>query len=85
MLVVVVVFTSVEVFHSLLFDVLPHPSESSRRVFAPILYFHPSSSQSDSQDFHFNFSGFFIFTSSATVLSGIFLTHGVFYPTLLRL
>ena len=78
-------FTSLEDFHSLLFDVIPHPSVSYRRVFTPILYFQPSSSQSDSRYFHFNFSGLFIFTARATVLSWLFLITGVFYPTLLRL
>ena len=33
-----------EVFHSLLFDVIPHPSVSYCRVFTPILYLQPSSS-----------------------------------------
>ena len=50
-------FTSMEVFHPLLFNVILHPSVSYRQVFAPILYFQRSSSQSDSRHFHFKFSG----------------------------
>ena len=69
-------FTSREVFHSLLFDVMPHPSVSYRQVFTPILYFQPSSSQSDSRHFYFNLSGLF-------PQSGHFLPMGVFYPALL--
>ena len=55
------------------------------RIFTPILYLQPSSSQSDLQQFHFNFSGFFyhFFAASAMVLSRRFLPAGVFYPTLL--
>ena len=48
-------------FISLLFDVTPHLSVSYHQVFTPILYFQPSSSQSDSRHFHFNFSRLFIF------------------------
>ena len=68
--------------HSLLFNVIPHSSVSYRQVFTPILYFQPSSSQSDSRHFHFNFSEPFCysFTASATVLTGRFLPTGVFYP-----
>ena len=67
----------VVVLHSLLFDVIPHPSVSYRRVFTPILYCQPSSSQSDLRQFHFNISGPFLhsFIMSATVLIG----H-TFYP-----
>ena len=67
----------VVVLHSLLFDVIPHPSVSYRRVFTPILYCQPSSSQSDLRQFHFNISGPFLhsFIMSATVLIG----H-IFYP-----
>ena len=85
LVVVVVVFTSLEVFHSLLFDVISHPSVSYRRVFTPIIYFQPSSSQSDLRHFHFNLSWLFrhIFTVSATVLSGRFIPTGIFYLTLL--
>ena len=72
-------FTSLEVFHSLPFDVIPHPSVSYRRVFTPILYFQPSSFQSDSWQFHFTLS----FTASATVLSGRALTTDDFYLALL--
>ena len=73
------------VFHSLLFDVMPHSSVSYRRVFTPILYFQPSSSQRDWQHFHFNLSGpfFHSFIASVTVLSGHFLTTFIFYLTLL--
>ena len=68
--------------HSLLFNVIPHSSVSYRQVFTPILYFQPSSSQSDSRHFHFNFSGPFCysFTASATVLTGRLLPTGVFLP-----
>ena len=76
-------FTSLEDFHSLLFDVIPHPSVSYRRVFTPILYFQPSSSQSDSRYFHFQ-PFRYLLTASATVLSGRFLPTGVFYLTLLH-
>ena len=73
------------VFHSLLFDVMPHSSVSYHRVFTPILYFQPSSSQRDWHHFHFNLSGpfFHSFIASATVLSGHFLTTFIFYLTLL--
>ena len=43
----------VAVLHSLLFNVISHPSVDYRRVFTPILYFQPSSSQSDLRHFHF--------------------------------
>ena len=71
--------------HSLLFDVIPHPFVNYRQAFTPILYFKPISSQSVSRDFHFNLSGPFCysFTASATVLSRRFLPTGVFYLTLL--
>ena len=39
-------------FISLLFDVIFHSSVSYRQFFTPILYFQPSSSQSDSGHFH---------------------------------
>ena len=50
-------FTSMEIFHPLLFNVILHPSVSYHQVFAFILYFQPSSPQSDSRHFHFEFSG----------------------------
>ena len=78
LLVVVVVFPNWRFFISLLFDVILHLSVSYRRVFIPILYFQPSSSQSDSRHFHFNFSGLFFFTASATVLSGLDLPQAFF-------
>ena len=72
------------IFISLLFDVILHPSESYRRVFTLILYFQPSSSQSDSWHFHFDFSKLFIFTASAPVLSGLFYRRRfLLYITLL--
>ena len=71
-------------FISWLFNVIPHPSVSYRHIFTPILYFQPSSSQSDLWHFHFNFSRLFIFTTSAMVLSDCFIPMGIFYPTLLR-
>ena len=83
--VVVVVFTSLELFHSLLFDVIPHPSVSYRRVFTSILYFQVNSSQSDLRHLYVNFSERFIFNASGTVLSRRFSPTGIFYPTLLHL
>ena len=73
------------VLHSLLFNVIPRPSVSCLQVFTPILYFQPSSSQSDSRHFQFNISGPFCysFTSSATDLRQRFLLSGVLYLTLL--
>ena len=58
------------VLHSLLFDVIPHPSVSYRQVFTPISYFQSSSSLSDSRHIHFNLSGplCYSFTASATDL-----------------
>ena len=54
LVVVVVVFLPHwRFFISLLFDIIPHPSVDYRRVFTPILYFQPSSSQSDLRHFHF--------------------------------
>ena len=57
LLVVAVAFPNWRFFISLLFDVILHLSVSYRRVFIPILYFQPSSSQSDSRHFHFKFPG----------------------------
>ena len=75
----------VVVLHSLLFGVISHPSASYRQEFTPILYFQPSSSQSDLRHFHFSLSGPFFrsFTASATILSGYLLPTGVFYLTFL--
>ena len=57
-------FTSLELFHSLLFNVIPHPTKSYFQDYScrhlPILYFEPSSSQSDLQHFHVDFSELFI-------------------------
>ena len=65
-----------------LFDIIPHPSVVYRQVFRPILYFQSSLSQSDSQHFHFSpFS--YLFSTSATVLSGHFLPTSFFYLMLL--
>ena len=83
--VVVVVFTSLEAFHSLLFDVILHSSVSYRRVFTSISYFQLSSSQSDLRHFHVNFSELFIFTASGLVLSWRFLPTDIFYLTFLHL
>ena len=62
------------VLHSLLFNVILPPSVSYRQVFTPILYFQPSSLQSDSWHFHFNLSGPFCysFTAIATDLRVLF-------------
>ena len=70
------------VLHSLLFDVIPHPSVSYCRVLTSILYFQSSSLQSDFRHFHFNFSGpfFHSFTVSTLVLSGHFFTYRCFLP-----
>ena len=57
-------FTSLKVFlPSLLFDVILRSSVSHCQVFTPILYFQPSSSQSDSRHFHLNFLGDHWFTN----------------------
>ena len=54
-------FYLTEVFPpSLLFDVSPHSSVSYHRVFTFILYFQPSSSQSDSRHFQLSFLGFYV-------------------------
>ena len=77
MLVVIVVFFSFTGgFSVIVFRRHPSPFPEPSLVFTPILYFQPTSSQSNSQHFHFNFSGFFIFTTSAVVLSGRFLFTG---------
>ena len=70
-------FTSLEVFlPSLLFDVIPHSSVSYRRVFTPILYFQPSSSQNDSWHFHLTVLGF-----SVTALPRVLRFWAcIFYP-----
>ena len=80
----VFVMLVVVVLHSLLFDVF---------VMLFFIYcfstsshaFQSSSSQSDLQHFHFNFSGPFCysFTTSATDLRQHFLSSGAFYITLL--
>ena len=76
--------TSLEVFHFMAFQRHPSPFRELLPIFTPVLYFQPSSSQSDSWHFHFNFSRLFIFTMSAMVLSESFLPMDVFYPILLR-
>ena len=76
--VVAVVFTSLEAFHSLLFDVIPHPSVSYRRVFTSILYFQLNSSQSDLRHFRVNFSELFFFNASG--FEQAFFTHRYFLP-----
>ena len=58
-----------------LFDIISHSSRDYHQVFRLILYFHPSSLQSDSQHFHFQ-SFRYLLTASATVLSG----HRRFWP-----
>ena len=78
LIVVVVIFAHWRFLISLFIDVIPHPSVSYRRLFTPILYFQPSSLQSNSRRCHFNFSGLFIFTASATVLSGFFVPQAFF-------
>ena len=72
----------VNVLHSqFLFDISPRPSVDYRQVFRPTLWFQPSPSQSDS--WHFHFQPFrYLLTASAMVLSGHFLTTGIFYLTL---
>ena len=75
-------FTSLEVFLlSLLFNVIPHSSVSYRWIFTPILYFQPSSLQSDSRHFHLIFLGFSV-TALPRMLrfwAGVF-THRRFLP-----
>ena len=78
MLVVVVVLSSLTVFHSLLFEVIPHDSVSYRRFYIPILYYQPSSLQSYLPYFHFKFSGLFILQQALRFLSGHLLLACVF-------
>ena len=66
-------------FIHLLFGIISHPSVDYRRVFAPILYFQPSPSQSDLRYFHFQ-PFRYLLTASAAVLGGHFLPTGVFLP-----
>ena len=69
-------------FSSFTFSFRHHLSHF-RGLFTPVLYCQPSPSQSDLQ--HFHFQPFrYLFTASATVLSGRFLPTGVFYLTLLH-
>ena len=76
----------VAVLHSLLFNVISHPSVDYRRVFTPILL----SAQFIAEWFEtLSFSTFprsscHSFTASPTVLSGHFLPTGVFYLRLLH-
>ena len=80
----VVVSSFVVFLHShFLLDVIPHPSVDYRRVFTPILYFQPSSSQSDPRHFHF-LPFRYLLAESTAVLSGHFLPTSVFYLTLLH-
>ena len=67
------------------FRVIPRLFVSYRQVFTPILQFQSSSSQSDLRHIHFNLSGPFCysFTASGTDLRQHFLLSGVFYLTLL--
>ena len=58
-------------FIHLLFGIISHPSVDYRRVFAPILYFQPSPSQSDLRYFHFQ-PFRYLLTASAAVLGGHF-------------
>ena len=67
-------FNSLEVFHLLLFNVIPHPSVSYCRVFTLILCFQPRSSQSDLRHFQFNFSGVFIFYRECYSFERVFFT-----------
>ena len=76
MLVVIVVFSFTGGFSFIAFRRHPSPFREPSPVFTPILYLQPSSSQSNSRHFHFNFSGFFIFAASAAVLSGRSLPTG---------
>ena len=76
-------FSFVVALHShFLLDIIPHPSMDYRQVFTTILYFQPSPLQSDLG--HVRFQPFrYLLTATAAVLSGHFLTTGVFYLTLL--
>ena len=68
-------------FISLLYDVIPHPSVGYRREFyTPFCTFSPSHHSVIRDNFHFNFSRVFIFTTSPTVLSGHFFSHTRFLP-----
>ena len=60
-----------------------HPSPIcvlSPEFLHPILYFEPTTSQSDSR--HFHLLNRFVLATSATTLSGHFLPTGIFYLTL---
>ena len=85
MLVVVAVFSSLEVFLSLLFDVIPHHSVSYRLFYPygniPMLYSQPSTWQSDSRHFHLNFVGHFIYRERDGFEWAV-LTHRHFFFTL---
>ena len=73
-----VVSSFVVFLHShFLFDVIPHPSVDYRRVFTPILYFQPSSLQSDPRHFHF-LPFRYLLAESTAVLSGLFLSQAFF-------
>ena len=75
MLVVVVVFTSPEVFHSLLFDIIPHSSVSHRRVLHSFYTFSPAHHREICDTFILTFLGF-----SVTVLpQALRFCVGVFY------
>ena len=74
-------FTSLKVFlPSLLFDVILRSSVSYCQVFTPILYFQPSSSQSDSRHFHLTFLGF----SVTALLRVLWFWAGDFYLQVCR-
>ena len=73
LVVVVVVFTSMEVFHFIVFRRHPSPFRELSPVFTPILYFQPRSSQSDLRHFHFNFSR--LFYCKCYHFEWVFFTH----------
>ena len=71
-------FSSLEVFTFHYFSTSSLTLPWANAGFTPIWYFQSSSSQSDSWHLHFNFSGLFSFTVSATVLSGHFHPQAFF-------
>ena len=75
-------FTLLEVYHPLLFDVIPHPSVSYHQIcpysHLSSLHFQAGSSQSDLLSFHFNFSRLFILQYALRFSAGAFYPQAFF-------